>query len=582
MKRILTAALAMAISALAVRADDRERLFSCPDVPPPEVLARLNLKLGCHGVVPMDGRRDGFASIQVAGTDLLVQTRSGLVTVLDAETGKTRWRSRVGQAYQTVYPMGFNSLSVFVFNNGYLYALDRATGRQQWKFRTPEALSAPPVADEELIFLCSGTTHLYAFLLPALTVPEPAEKVAEKPAEAPPQAEKKQYVPGSVLEAGVREALGRGPGAGPPEVKEGRYVPGTVLGADVREALGERGEGPQPVLYWDTITNIRLELKPVLGREVVLVASPTGAVVAFAKVVTRSFTTPPEIFRFSTDGGLVAPPAAYEEVAYFGSQDANVYALNLGDGITKWRYTAGTPVFRQPVVMEKDVYVTAERNGMSRIDRATGAELWRVPRGRTRLSANPDADRFLAANPKFVYATDRSGRLLVLDRARGTQLSSLDVRDFVFPVINDTTDRIYLAANDGLIICLHDREYVKPYLNRKLDEKVTSVKPLTDADRMLKERLETTVTRAAGEPVPLKDLLNQLSERYRVTINLSDRAFTDQGLEPVSDKLVTFPNAERDPLRVVLEKILAQVNATFVPVGGTIQVVPAKPKGPGP
>jgi hypothetical protein len=333
------------------------------------------------------------------------------------------------------------------------------------------------------------------------------------------------------------------------------------------------------VPYWDTITNIRLELAPAVGRDVVLAASPSGDAVAYVKV-TQSDGGVAEAFRFSADGNLIAPPTIYDDVAFIASQDANVYALNLGNGLPKWRFTAGTPVDQLPIVTEQDVYVVAERKGMSRLDRATGETLWRVPRGNTRLTANPDAKRFLAANPKFVYAADRSGRLLILDRARGTQLSCLDVHDYVFPVVNDWTDRLYLAANNGLMVCMHDREYPQPILHRKLEEKSAAGKPLTDVDRLLKDRLETAITHAGGESVPLKDLLKDLSEKYKVVINLSDRAFTDQGLEAVSDKPVVYPRADRDPLRVVLEKILAQVNATFTTAGGTIQVVPAPPKQP--
>src|SRR5262249_8233302 len=76
---------------------------------------------------------------------------------------------------------------------------------------------------------------------------------------------------------------------------------------------------------------------------------------------------------------------------------------------------------------------------------------------------------FLAVNSKVVYATDRSRRLLMLDRARGTQLNSLDTRDFVVPIANELTDRIYLAANNGLFMCLHDRDNTKPQHNRKVE-----------------------------------------------------------------------------------------------------------------
>ena len=68
---------------------------------------------------------------------------------------------------------------------------------------------------------------------------------------------------------------------------------------------------------------------------------------------------------------------------------------------------------------DEDVYVTAERAGLYRLDRQTGREVWH----------NGAAQRFLSANKKFVYATDKSGRFVVLDRERGTILSTWDARD---------------------------------------------------------------------------------------------------------------------------------------------------------
>jgi hypothetical protein len=62
------------------------------------------------------------------------------------------------------------------------------------------------------------------------------------------------------------------------------------------------------------------------------------------------------------------------------------------------------------------------------------------------------------------------GQVLVLDRARGTQLSSFDVREYKMPVVNEYTDRLFLAAHDGLIICLHDRHYATPSWNKQLLE----------------------------------------------------------------------------------------------------------------
>ena len=82
--------------------------------------------------------------------------------------------------------------------------------------------------------------------------------------------------------------------------------------------------------------------------------------------------------------------------------------------------------------VEKDLYVTAEGKGLGRLNRDTGEPLWNI----RKQDYSPEAERILAVNPKFVYAADRVGRLLVLDRKNGAQLSRFDVHDFVFPVVN--------------------------------------------------------------------------------------------------------------------------------------------------
>src|SRR6185312_10569964 len=58
----------------------RAKLFSQPVPPPRELLDRLNLHMNYRLYVPMDGRRDGIATVQMHRGDLFVQTRSGLVT----------------------------------------------------------------------------------------------------------------------------------------------------------------------------------------------------------------------------------------------------------------------------------------------------------------------------------------------------------------------------------------------------------------------------------------------------------------------------------------------------------------------
>ena len=133
---------------------------------------------------------------------------------------------------------------------------------------------------------------------------------------------------------------------------------------------------------------------------------------------------------------------------------------------------------------------------------------------------NAAADYFLAANPKYVYALDASGHFLVLDRRRGVTLSGFDTRDFVFPISNDVTDRIYLAANNGLIVCLRDREYPKPIRHRQREE---------EAENPIRLRLDAADSADVGTPeMPLREMLVDWSRRYPpLQFRIEEAAFRD-------------------------------------------------------
>jgi hypothetical protein len=190
---------------------------------------------------------------------------------------------------------------------------------------------------------------------------------------------------------------------------------------------------------------------------------------------------------------------------------------------------------------------------LTRLDRESGEALWRIPRGRNILSANSEADRFLAANKKFVYATDTSGRLLVLDRKRGTRLSVLPTTDFRFPVINQLSDRLYLASNDGTVLCLHDRDQLKPIRHQY---------ELELANSPVLKKLETKQTDPGAKEMTLREAVALLRVKYQLHFVIAERAFKAVGEANVQDRKVTIPRIENRPLKEMVEKTLAQADAT--------------------
>jgi hypothetical protein len=496
----------------------RDKIYSRPDIPSKEVLARLNLRLGWRAYVPTAGVRDALVRIELEGKDLIVLTRSGTVQRMDAETGRVYWRAAVGKPYTMLPFLAANTRSIYVIANAKMFGLDRATGRQKWVLDLPGGISASPVVDEEQIFVPDSSTRLRAYYLPFVT-----EETKDSPGEI------------------------------------------TRRSAIYGDDLEDRGPRPKPT--WSDLTSIQLTLKPLQTADTLFVISPSGRALGFDKIPREGGAT--ERYALSTDGKISVPPTSFGETGYIGSDDAILYAINLTTGKLRWRHTAGTPITRSPAATGKDVYVTSDREGLARIDRESGDSMWRIPRGRTIADANPLADRFLAANDRFVYAADSSGRLLVLDYKRGVRLSMLDTRDFRVPVVNEVTDRLYLAANDGLIVCLHDRDQVEPIRHRK---------SLEDANSPVLKILETPITEIGAKEVTLREALDDLRKKYKIKIIVAERRFKNAKVDDPIDKKVTPPRSEKKTLKDHLQRLLKPLGATYEVDGQVILVVPGKGK----
>jgi hypothetical protein len=109
------------------------------------------------------------------------------------------------------------------------------------------------------------------------------------------------------------------------------------------------------------------------------------------------------------------------------------------------------------------VYAQGDNSGVVCVDRKSGDVQWR---------SDPTADRVLAANKDFLYVRNRQGKLLVYDAKRATDpvgkrslpLAGIDLSEFNIPITNTVSDRLFLAADNGLIVCLRDMsaKYARP------------------------------------------------------------------------------------------------------------------------
>jgi outer membrane protein assembly factor BamB len=427
--------MALLLLAATTATAQTPRQFTRPEVPAREVLDQFNLKLAWRVYIPTGGLRDGLFSVHPLENQVLVQTFSGTVIALNLADGSTQWRAHVGQPYRPSQPLGWNARSVLVTQGPRVFALDRETGLLQWELSLPHALSAPPVADADRLYVNLSNNRLNVYDLPKpAPPPEPGTEVTGPDAKASSPA--RTYSAFGVS-GGAVTAVG--------PVSSSQQTGQAVI------------VGPQLQFAWDLGMAERLEQQPMLTPQFVVLAGSGGTFLASAKVTRQVY------YSFQAEAPISSQISQLGDVAYVPASDYRVYALNLETGKVLWYFTGGAPILRIPAINDEDVYVAPARGGLFRLQRATGEVLWQ----------RPNADRFMAANRKFVYTADPSGRLLILDRVRGTELGVYDTRDFLVPIRNEITDRLLLGSHSGLLLCLHDRAYATPLL-MKTEEKPTT------------------------------------------------------------------------------------------------------------
>ena len=83
-------------------------------------------------------------------------------------------------------------------------------------------------------------------------------------------------------------------------------------------------------------------------------------------------------WKFKTDGKIFSSPTVLDGVAYIGSEDHYLYAVDAVAGTLKWKFKTGGPVHASPAVYQTTVYVGSFDGYYYAIDINTGREKWKV------------------------------------------------------------------------------------------------------------------------------------------------------------------------------------------------------------
>ena len=199
------------------------------------------------------------------------------------------------------------------------------------------------------------------------------------------------------------------------------------------------------------------------AKEITSPPITTGRVVNFASRDGSLYSVTAKerklVYQLETDKAIVAPLVRLGNMMYMASEDFTFYALNLFNGRVEWEFTSGLPIRKAPWAVDPDLYVMPDRGGMYCLDPITGARRW----------WKPDLTNFIAVTGGAVAASDEDGNLVMVSRDKGETIGSLLLRRFTVRTGNDRTDRIYLATESGLVLCVRQIGHSFPVYHRYPD-----------------------------------------------------------------------------------------------------------------
>ena len=151
-------------------------------------------------------------------------------------------------------------------------------------------------------------------------------------------------------------------------------------------------------------------------------------------------------YRLETRDAIHSQPTYWTPNMFAGSTDGLVYAVNESSGKIDWKFSTGGAIYDSPVAIGDKVFVISQLAGMFCLDSKDGKQLWFAPK----------MTQFVALSPSRVYASDTLGRLVALDPATGTRLGAMPLAGVTLRLVNNHSDRVYLADESGVVQCLRD------------------------------------------------------------------------------------------------------------------------------
>ena len=147
---------------------------------------------------------------------------------------------------------------------------------------------------------------------------------------------------------------------------------------------------------------------------------------------------------------VAAAPTTDNELLYIAGLDQYLWAIDIANGRTRWKYLAEVPLDSPPMVLDGQLYQQIQGTGLHcfvarPLDAPGGEILWTAP------DINGDV---IGAHGRRLFVWDSDDRVLaVVDAARGGVMTTVPLPDVRHMYMLDSGE-LYAAGDDGRVIAL--------------------------------------------------------------------------------------------------------------------------------
>lgn len=320
--------------------------------------------------IALNREHDHLASLSLLGDTLYGQSSEGVIHALDAETGLTRWTTRIGRRDSPTQPPAAANGFVAATNGHWLYLLDGKNGHALWERKLEFLPCAAPAMDAERVYvpLMNGTIASYRVDLHLIEAETDPARRAQ-----------------GVLDAVPFSYRAKGEPAARPILIPKQIAWTTLNGRLYAGRLGEPG------------TNFEIRAAkacrgaPAYRRPLLYFTSDDGWIHAVQETNGR------ERWRHYAAAAIWQSPLVAGDAVLFATATGRITCLDAATGAVRWEAPLGTWLL---AASPERIYAADELNQMLVLNRTTGELVAQTSLAWLPLRLlNTDNDRLYLARP---------------------------------------------------------------------------------------------------------------------------------------------------------------------------------------